>query len=85
MSDPRARTRAFVDAPTFQWFIIGVIVVNSLVLGLETSSTLIDALPWLTPLGWTTVAIFVRGDHAADLRHTAATSSGTRGACSTSS
>ena len=59
MPHPRARVRAFVDAPTFQWFIIGVIVVNSIVLGLETSPRLIDAFPWLSALGWITVAIFV--------------------------
>ena len=37
MPDNRLRVRALVDSSPFQWFIIGVILVNAVVLGLETS------------------------------------------------
>ncbi|MEV7397226.1 ion transporter [Aeromicrobium sp. NPDC092404] len=60
MPDSRLRVRAFVDSTPFQWFIIGVILVNAAILGLETSPRLMaESNGWLTALGWLTVGIFV--------------------------
>lgn len=60
MPDHRARVRAIVDSSPFQWFIIGVILVNALILGLETSPRLVEeSNGWLAALGWITVGIFV--------------------------
>ena len=55
----RPRVRTLVDSSRFQWFIIGVIVVNAVVLGLETSPQLVDHAAWLPAVGWATVGVFV--------------------------
>jgi voltage-gated sodium channel len=55
----RARVLALVESSRFQWAIIAVIVVNAVVLGLETSPQLLRREDWLAPLGWATVVVFV--------------------------
>ena len=59
MSAARARVRAVVDDSRFQWFIIGVIVLNAAILGIETSPGLLDDVQWVVTVGWVTVGIFV--------------------------
>src|SRR6056297_519271 len=44
---PRARLAAFLDQQRVRNFIIAVIIVNAITLGLETSSTAMDAAGWL--------------------------------------
>lgn len=39
----QAKVRALVENPKFEWFILGVIVFNSILLGLETSKTVTSA------------------------------------------
>ena len=45
MTDPRTRVRSLVDSSPFQWFIIGVIVINAAILGVETSPELLGEAP----------------------------------------
>ncbi|PDW01785.1 ion transporter [Candidatus Viridilinea mediisalina] len=65
MSEPyptqaRRVVYALVEAPSFQRFIILVIVINALTLGLETSATIMAQVgPWLHMLDRIALAIFV--------------------------
>jgi voltage-gated sodium channel len=56
----RARTRTLVDHKRFQYFIIGVIALNGLTLGLETSRWLMERIgEFLHVVDHTTLGIFV--------------------------
>jgi len=56
----RARSAQIVDRPGVQNFILGVILFNAVILGLETSSTIMDqAGPLITTLDKICLAIFV--------------------------
>jgi len=56
----RERVRRLVDSSPFQWTIIGVILVNAVVLGLEVSPGWMERYEDETSVvGWVTVGIFV--------------------------
>ena len=60
MTDWRARLGARVEGPAFTRFIIGLIVVNALILGLETSPRIMEAIgPVLVALNRAIVGVFV--------------------------
>lgn len=55
-----ARAGAWVEAPPAQWFITGLIVVNAVILGLETSETVMAAVgPALLAVDRLILAVFV--------------------------
>jgi voltage-gated sodium channel len=54
------RLRRLLEHPTTEWFIAGLIVVNAVILGLETSPALMAAIgPTLIALDTTILAVFV--------------------------
>jgi voltage-gated sodium channel len=56
----RSRLAAFIDRPLFRNFILGVILFNALILGMETSDTIMDrAGPMILLLDQVCLAIFV--------------------------
>ncbi len=56
----REKIRAFVEAPSFERFIIAVIVVNAIILGFETSADIMaDYGPLLVALDRAAIVIFV--------------------------
>ena len=60
MADTRARVRDWVESSKVQNFIIGVIVINAITLGMETSRTLMDSIgSFLVALDHIALSIFV--------------------------
>lgn len=56
----RARAAAFIEAPFVQRFIIGLILLNAVTLGMETSRTIMDAIgPVLLTVDRIVLAVFV--------------------------
>ena len=56
----REKVRRLVETSGFQWTIIAVILVNAVIIGLETSPSWTDRYgDETTVVGWVTVGIFV--------------------------
>jgi voltage-gated sodium channel len=60
LQGPRHRLADWLDRPQVRYFIIGVIVLNAVILGMETSDPLMEvAGPLIIALDWACLAIFV--------------------------